>query len=138
MTTTLKKVEIAFLFQLADMTVNAEPSVTDFQKAMAAYRAAYDLVSSRLRTLSSEQNAQGAHAYRLEAQAGFAAPRDGAKVFALWFSSAEDFSRKARAELTALCAGCVSDAAFDLGVASKFAGARQIRTLETVETADII
>jgi hypothetical protein len=138
MTTTLKKVEIAFLFQLADMTVDAEVNAAAYQKAIATYQAAHTLVSARYQNLSSARNADGAPAYRLEAQAALAAPRDGAKVFAVWFSSTEEFSRKAMAELTALCAGCVSDSAYDMGVTSKFAGARQIRTFETVETADIL
>jgi hypothetical protein len=138
MTTKLIKVDIAFLFQLADMTVDSETPTQAYKKAITAYHTAHAAVASRYSRLASAKKPDGSPAYLLEAVAGLAEPRDGAKVFALWFSSTEDFSRDARLDLTVLSSRCIADAAFDLGIASKFAGARQMRKLETVEWADIL
>lgn len=138
MTTKLIKVDIAFLFQLADMAEGNETPTEAYKKAITAYHTAHAAVAAGYARLPSARNADGSAAYRLEPVAGLAEPRDGAKVFALWFSSTEDFSRDARLDLTVLCSRCVSEAAFNLGIASKFAGARQMRKLETVEWAEIL
>lgn len=137
-TTKLIRVDIAFLYQLAGMTVNNE-TPTDLQtKAFSAYRAAHKAVAADYGKRASARKADGSSAYRLEAIACLAEPRDGAKVFALWFSSAEDFSRDARVELTALCGRCIFDAAYDHGISSYFMGVRQVRRLEIEEWADIL
>lgn len=138
-TTKLIRVDVAFLFQLADMTVDGETPAELQAKALAAYQAAHKAVAADYEKLVSARKADGSRAYRLEAVAGLAEPRDGAKVFALWFSSAEDFFREARVELTALCGRCMFDAAYELDVNSVFYdGARQCRTVESVEWTDIM
>lgn len=137
-TTKLIRVDVAFLFQLADMTVDSETSAELQSKAFAAYQAAHRMVAADYEKLASARNADGSRAYRLEAIAGLAEPRDGAKVFALWFSSAEDFTRAAKNNLTALCGQCIFDAAYERGINSIFYGARQMRKFETEEWADIL
>ncbi|WP_055329416.1 hypothetical protein [Burkholderia pseudomallei] len=137
-TTKLIRVDFAFLYQLADMTVDNETPADLQMKAFSAYRAAHKAVAADHGKLVSARKADGSIAYRLEAIAGLAEPRDGAKVFALWFSSAEDFSRDARVHLTALCGRCIFDAAYDHGISSYFVGARQMRKLETEEWADVL
>jgi len=137
-TAKLVKVDLAFLFQLADMTVDSETSAELQTKAFAAYQAPHKAVAADYETRGSARKADGSPAYRLQAIAGLAEPRDGAKVFALWFSSAEDFTRAAKNELTALCGQCVFDAAYERRINSVFYGARQCRKFETVEWADIM
>lgn len=136
--TKLIKVDIAFLFQLADMTVGGETPAELQAKAFSAYEAAHRAVAADYEKLVSARKADGTQAYRLEAVAGLAEPRDGAKVFALWFSSTGEFSREARVDLAALCGRCMFDAAYELGVNSVFHGARQCRTFESVEWTDIM
>ena len=137
-TTKLIKVDVAFLFQLADMTVGSE-TPSDLQtKAFSAYQAAHKAVAADYEKLGSARKADGSPAYRLEAIAGLAEPRDGAKVFALWFSSTEDFQRAAKVDLTALCGRCMFDAAYERGINSTFYGARQCRKFETIEWAEIL
>jgi hypothetical protein len=137
-TTKLIRVDVAFLYQLADMRVDQETPADLQSKAFSAYRAAHTTVGAAYEKLASARKADGTAAYLLEAIAGLAEPREGAKVFALWFSSDEDFSRAARVELTALCGRCIFDAAYELGINSTFYGARQCRKFETVEWADIM
>ena len=137
-TTKLIRVDVAFLFQLADMTVGSETSAELQTKAFAAYQAAHKAVAAGYENRASARKDDGSTAYRLQAMAGLAEPRDGAKVFALWFSSTEDFTRAAKNELTALCGQCVFDAAYERGINSTFYGVRQCRTFESVEWADII
>lgn len=136
--TKLIRVDIAFLFQLADMTVGSETPADLQAKAFSAYQAAHKAVAIDYGKLASARTSDGSPAYRLEAIAGLAEPRDGAKVFALWFSSTGDFSRQARVELAALCGRCVFDAAYKLDINSTFYGARQCRKFESVEWADIM
>jgi hypothetical protein len=54
------------------------------------------------------------------------------------FQVLKDFSRDARLDLTALCGRCIFDAAYDHGISTYFAGARQMRKFETVEWAEIL
>lgn len=137
-TTKLIRVDVVFLYQLADMTVDKETPADLQSEAFSAHQAAHKTVAAAYEKLASARKTDGTPAYRLEAVAGFAEPRGGAKVFALWFSSTEDFSREARVELTALCGRCIFDAAYDLGINCTFYGARQCRKFETVEWADIM
>jgi hypothetical protein len=137
-TTKLIKVDVAFLYQLAGMTVDSETPADLQMKAFSAYTAAHKAVAADYEKRSSARRADGSPAYRLEAIAGLAEPRDGAKVFALWFSSTEDFSRDALLELNALCGRCIFNAAYEHGISTHFAGARQMRKLETVEWAEIL
>lgn len=139
-TTKLIRVDVAFLFQLADMTmtVGGETPAELQAKAFSVYQMAHKAVAADYEKLASARKADGSRAYRLEAVAGLAEPRDGAKVFAIWFSSADDFSREARVELTALCGRCMFDAAYEVDVNSVFYGARECRTVESVEWTDIM
>ncbi|CAJ3337175.1 hypothetical protein [Burkholderia pseudomallei] len=137
-TTKLISVDIAFLYQLAGMTVDNETPADLQTKAFSAYRAAHKAVAADYGKRASARKADGSSAYRLEAIAGLAEPRDGAKVFALWFSSADDFTRAAKVDLMALCGQRMFDAAYDQGISSYFVGVRQLRKLETVEWADIM
>lgn len=136
--TKLIRVDVAFLYQLAGTTVGDETPADLQAKAFSAYRAAHKRVGADYEKLASARKEDGSPAYRLEAIAGLAEPRDGAKVFALWFSSADDFTRAAKVDLMALCGQRMFDAAYDEGVSSYFMGARQVRRLETEEWADIL
>ncbi|CAJ7239339.1 Uncharacterised protein [Burkholderia pseudomallei] len=136
--TRLTRVDIAFLYQLAGMTVGDETPADLQAKAFSAYRAARKRVAADYEKLASARKEDGSPAYRLEAIAGLAEPRDGAKVFALWFSSAGDFTRAAKVDLMALCGQRMFDAAYDQGISSYFMGARQVRKLETEEWDEIL
>lgn len=136
-TTKLIRVDIAFLYQLAGMTVDNETPADLQATAFSAYRVAHKRVAADYEKLASARRADGSPAYRLEAIAGLAEPRDGAKVFALWFSSTDEFTRAAKVDLIALCGQRMFDAAYDQGISSYFVGARQMRKLETVEWSEI-
>lgn len=136
-TTKLIRVDVVFLYQLAGMTVGDETPADLQAKAFSAYRAAHKRVAADYEKLASARKADGSAAYRLEAIAGLAEPRDGAKVFALWFSSADDFTRAAKVDLLALCGQRMFDAAYDQDISSYFVGARQMRKLETEEWYEI-
>ncbi|MCA8198630.1 hypothetical protein [Burkholderia vietnamiensis] len=135
--TKLIRVDVAFLYQLAGMRVGDETPADLQAKAFSAYRMAHTRVAADYEKLTSVRKADGSSAFRLEAIAGLAEPRDGAKVFALWFSSADDFTRAAKVDLIALCGQRMFDAAYDQGISSYFVGARQMRKLETVEWSEI-
>lgn len=137
-TTKLIRVDIAFLYQLAGMTVNNETPAELQTKAFSVYRTAHKRVAADYEQLASARKEDGSPAYRLEAIAGLAEPRDGAKVFALWFSSADDFTRAAKVDLMALCGQRMFDAAYDQGISSNFMGARRVRRLETEEWDEIL
>jgi hypothetical protein len=136
--TKLVKVDVAFLFQLAGMTVDTDTPSELYQKAIAVYQAAHKRVAGRYDTLPSNRNPDGKTAYRLQAQAGLAEPRDGAKVFALWFSGENEFSRDAMLDLTTICTSYMHDAAVEAGIPSLFAGARRMRQYETVAWDEVL
>lgn len=137
-TAKLIRVEVAFLYQLACMTVSDETPAELQAKAFSVYRTAHKRVAADYEQLASARKEDGSLAYRLEAIAGLAEPRDGAKVFALWFSSADDFTRAAKVDLMALCGQRMFDAAYDQGISSYFMGARRVRRLETEEWDEIL
>lgn len=137
-TTKLIRVDVAFLYQLAGMTVGDETPADLQAKAFSVYRTAHKRVAADYEKLASARKADGSSAFRLEAIAGLAEPRDGAKVFALWFSSADDFTRAAKVDLMAMCGQRMFDAAYDQGISSDFMGARQVRRLETEEWDEIL
>ncbi|QHP90704.1 hypothetical protein EXE55_07035 [Burkholderia glumae] len=137
-TTKLIRVDVAFLYQLAGMRVGDETPADLQAKAFSVYRTAHKKVAADYEQLASARKEDGSPAYRLEAIAGLAEPRDGAKVFALWFSCADDFTRAAKVDLMALCGQRVFDAAYDQGISSCFMGARRVRRLETEEWDEIL
>jgi hypothetical protein len=134
----LVKVELAFLFQLADLKAD-DPIPEDVsRKVFDAYDAAHKVVKRDYPALTSIRNTDGTSAYSLEAQAGFADPREGDKVLAFWFSSKADFQRIALVQLSALCNRALNDAAFERGIGCFFAGVRKFCHFEVVESADIL
>ncbi|WP_321935455.1 hypothetical protein [Paraburkholderia sp. J8-2] len=133
----LVKVDVAFLFQLAGMKAGESVEPALFHKAFDVYRAAYKRILTEYRDRPSARNPDGSRAYRTEAFSALADPRDGAKVFAVWFTSDRAFSRPMLIDLLCLCSMRMVDAAVEAGIACLFLGAREVKTYETVETSEL-
>ena len=132
MTKKLVRVDVAFLFQLAGMKDKARVEPDVFHKAFDAYRAAHRRILQEYSDRPSACNADGTRAYRAEALSAFAEPRDGARVFAVWFTSARVFTRPMLIDLLVLCSMRMVDAAMEARIPCLFVGAREIKTYQSV------
>ena len=137
MSSNLVRIDVAFLFQLAGMKVGQRVDPVVFHRAFDAYRAAYKRILTEYRDRPSAHNPDGTRAYRADPFAALAEPRDGAKVFAVWFTRNQAFSRPMLIDLLCLCSIRMVDSAMEAGIPCLFAGAREIRRYETTETAEI-